>query len=505
MRIIVVGGGAAGMLAAGVAAENLRGAGGTVILLEKNEKLGKKLHITGKGRCNLTNDTDVPGLLEHTNTNPRFLNSAFHAFDARAVMDFFERRGLRLKTERGNRVFPESDRADDVNKTLAGFLREQGVRVKLNTPVSQIFFNEKARHARGGHRGHMSEATHALEAGSSSPSHEKNFVVHAGGEKFVADAVIIATGGLSYPATGSTGDGFAFAKKFGHVVTDMYPALVPLVCAEDWIPALEGLSLRNVRVTARISGGRESAPPSKARPRSERSERGSEAGFIPASRRGQSPIMYEETGEMIFTANGVSGPIILRASAVLCDKFSTDDTHERHVLPKDTSKKSSPLPGNVSVNSPTLSVDLKPALSAEQLDARILRDFSAAQNKDFANALDGLLPRRLIETIVALSEIPPHKKVNEITRAERQKLVALLKTLPLTPIATAGFKEAVITKGGVNVREISPSTLMSKKIPGLFFAGEVLDVDAATGGYNLQIAFSTGYLAGISAAEYAVF
>ena len=422
MRVIVIGGGPAGMMAAGVAAE----VGADIVLIEKNEKLGKKLHITGKGRCNLTNDTDVRGLLEHTNTNSRFLNSAFHAFDARAAMDFFERRGLALKTERGNRVFPQSDRADDVNKTLAAWLREVGVKVKLNTAVQGVEVRSQRSEVRGR---------------KLNPKQDSLFHVVTNDKIFVADAVIIATGGLSYPSTGSTGDGFTFAKKLGHTVTETHPALVPLVCAEEWITALEGLSLRNVNVTARL---------------------------------GSDAAIYKETGEMIFTANGVSGPLILTASAFLCDKFAS---------------------------APTLSIDLKPALSPEQLDARILRDFSAAQNKYFANALDELLPKRLIETVIALSEIPPQKKVNEITRAERQRLVTLLKALPLTPTGTEGFKQAVITRGGVNVLEINPSTLMSKKIPGLFFAGEVLDTDAMTGGYNMQIAFSTGWLAGVSAAE----
>jgi predicted Rossmann fold flavoprotein len=390
------------MLAAGTAAEN----GADVILLEKNEKLGKKLHITGKGRCNLTNNTDVAGLLSHVNTNPRFLNSAFHSFDSRALMDFFAERGVPLKTERGGRVFPESDRADDVNKALAAWLREVGVKVRLKSEVKKI-------------------------------SHEgESFRIFP--DNLTAGAVIIATGGLSYPSTGSTGDGYAFAKNLGHDITPTFPALVPLIIAEKF--ELEGLSLRNVRVTAKLPSGKH---------------------------------LYEETGEMLFTADGVTGPIILRASAFLCDRL-----HEK----------------------PTLHIDLKPALSTEQLDARLLRDFAENQNKNFANSLDALLPKRLIETIIALSGIPPEKKVNAVTRNERATLVALLKSLTLTPTATAGYKEAVITKGGVNTLEINPSTLMSKKIPGLFFAGEIIDTDATTGGYNLQIAFSTGRLAGASAA-----
>jgi hypothetical protein len=405
-RVVVIGGGAAGMMAAGTAAEN----GCKVILLEKNEKLGKKIYITGKGRCNVTNDTDVAGLLSHTITNPRFLNSAFYTMDSQSLMNFFSQKNLPLKTERGGRVFPASDKADDVNKTLTSYLHEHSVKINLNTTVKKI-------------------------------THKNFFEIHTSGRREEADAIIIATGGLSYPSTGSTGDGYAFAKSLGHAVTETFPALVPLVTAEKWVADLEGLSLKNVRCTAKL----------------------------------REKILYEEMGEMIFTRNGISGPLILSAAAFLCDKIS---------------------------DSPAILIDLKPALSHEQLDARILRDFSENKNKNFANALDELLPKRLIETIIFLSQIPPEKKVNAITRAQRQNLVALFKALPLTPIATAGYNEAIITRGGVSVREINPSTLMSKKINGLFFAGEVLDIDALTGGYNLQIAFSTGRLAGLSSAEY---
>jgi len=395
------------MMAAATAAEN----GAEVIILEKNEKLGKKLHITGKGRCNITNDTDIQGLLAHVVTNPRFLNSSFHAMDSQALLNFPAFRQVPFKTERGGRVFPESDKADDINQALARYLGELGVKVRLNTAVKKI------------------SPSFTLEVG------DKNEILHA-------NAVIIATGGLSYPSTGSTGDGYNFAKKFAHTIIPAFPALVPLITAEEWIPALEGLSLKNVRCTAKLPNDKK---------------------------------IYEETGEMIFTKNGISGPIILRASTFLTDKLSA-----------------------------RIIIDLKPALTPEQLDARILRDFSKTQNKNFANSLDDLLPKRLIETIIALSKIPPNKKVNAITRAERQTLVTLLKNLTLTAVETSGFKEAVITKGGISTREINPSTLMSKKQQGLFFAGEIIDTDAMTGGYNLQIAFSTGRLAGLSAAEYVI-
>jgi len=407
---IVIGGGPAGMMAAGTAALN----GASVTLLEKNEKLGKKLYITGKGRCNLTNNTDIPGLMSNIVTNPRFLHSAFYAMDTAALMAFFEGKGVPLKTERGGRVFPVSDNSGDINDALKAYLRITGVRVELNCAVQSI---------------------------SSHPVSPAPFVVKTAGSSIQADAIIIATGGLSYPSTGSTGDGFAWAKTMGHTVVSTHPSLVPMQSPEPWLPGLTGLSLKNVRCTAKIS---------KA-------------------------IIYEEIGEMMFTPTGITGPLILKASAFLAGRWEQN---------------------------PVIMIDLKPGLTPQQLDARILRDFSASQNKDFANALDGLLPQRLIETIISLSGIPPSKKVHNISRAERQNLAHTLKNLTFHPTGNAGYKEAVITKGGVSTKEVNPSTLMSKHIPGLFFAGEVLDVDALTGGYNMQIAFSTGYLAGLSAAEF---
>jgi len=420
-KVLVIGGGPAGMIAAGTAAAN----GAKVTLLEKNEKLGKKLYITGKGRCNLTNNTDIQGLLAQTMSNPRFLQSAFHALDAPALMDFFENLGTPLKTERGGRVFPVSDKADDITKALSGYMRRNGVKVELNCTVQEITLG---------------------------------FQIITSTRTFHADVVIIATGGLSYPSTGSTGDGFKFAQNLGHSVTPTFPSLVPIAVAEPWVADLTGLSLRNVCCTVRYKAAA-SLP------------EGSGSGIW-----GSAPF-FKEMGEMMFTPTGVTGPIILRASAFITEKLAS---------------QSSDI---------SLEIDLKPALTYEQLDARILRDFTESQNKNFANALDSLLPKRLIDTVIALSKIPPDKKVNAITKPERQNLVHLLKALPLTPTKTTGYKEAVITRGGVTVKEINPSTMMSKKLPGLFFAGEVLDVDAMTGGYNLQIAFSTGYLAGRSAAK----
>ena len=411
-NITVIGGGPAGMIAAGHAAAQ----GANVTLLEQNEKLGKKLYITGKGRCNLTNHTDIPGLLSQTMSNPRFLQSAFHALDAPSLMAFFQGLGVPLKTERGNRVFPESDKSQDITNALALFMKRHGVDVRLNTKVEKLIVDENSFH------------------------------VFSTSRNLREDGIIIATGGLSYPSTGSTGDGYIFANALGHSITPTYPSIAPLIVQEPWVKDLNGLSLRNVVLTAKQLGKK-------------------------------TKILYEELGEMLFTPYSISGPLVLRASAYLAEK-----------LPKGE---------NIS-----LAIDLKPALTHTQLDARILRDFALYQNKDFVNALDGLLPKRLIDTIVTLSQIPPHKKVNTITKGERQQLVSLVKALPLTPTGTTGYKEAVITKGGVAVKEINPSTMMSKHHPGLFFAGEVLDVDAMTGGYNLQIAFSTGYVAGVNAAKY---
>jgi len=413
--VAVIGGGAAGMMAAGTVATSHA----SVVLIEKNEKLGKKLHITGKGRCNLTNNTDISSLLEHVLTNPRFLQSSFHAMDSSDLMNFFETRNLPLKTERGGRVFPVSDKASDVTKVLTAYMQQNNVKIKLKHTVRSI----KAKN--------------------------EHFIINTNQGKIEARAIIIATGGLSYPSTGSTGEGYSFAKELGHNIITTHPSLVPLFVKEPWVADLEGLSLRNVRCTAKLC--------------SVQNDKSNKDG----------KTVYEELGEMLFTAKGVTGPLILKASAFLTDK----------------------LPAK-------LYIDLKPGLTPEQLDTRILRDFAEFPNKHFLNALEGLLPKRLIETIITLSGISPDKKINEITRNERKELVKLLKSLPLTPIKTAGFREAVITRGGVDVREINPSTLMSKFVKGLFFAGEILDVDAFTGGYNLQIAFSTGYLAGVSVAKY---
>lgn len=407
-KVIVIGGGPAGMIAAGVAAQN----GHAVTLLEKNEKPGKKLYLTGKGRCNLTNDSDNGELMARVNTNARFLYSAFNRFGSAEVIRFFEANGVPLKTERGRRVFPVSDRSSDIVRALERFMHVNGVKVELNRPVRRI-------EAAGGH--------------------VRGVVTDRG--QMTADAVIVATGGLSYPVTGSTGDGYRFAESLGHAVTPLYPSLVPLVAAEPWVASLEGLSLKNIGIAVLLEN--------------------------------QKKPLYTDAGEMLFTRDGISGPVILSASRYVTDKLAN---HARI----------------------TVTIDLKHALTHEQLDGRVQRDFQAAVNKDFGNALDDLLPKRLIPVVIAQSGILPGRKVHTITRVERLRLVDTLKGLTVTPVAAAGYDEAVITMGGVQVREVNPSTMMSKKMDGLFFAGEVLDVDAMTGGYNLQIAFSTGYLAGAS-------
>lgn len=406
-KVIVVGGGAAGMMAAISAADS----GAEVILIEKNEKLGKKVYITGKGRCNITNESDVENLLKNVRSNPKFLYSAFYTFDSYRMMDFLEGEGLKLKTERGNRVFPESDKSSDVIKTLKKALEKRKVKIVLNTKVLNIEIKDGICHGV------------IVQSGDKSGS-------------YTADKVIVATGGCSYQSTGSTGDGYRFAKDADIKVTKCYPSLVPFNIDSDIPKRLQGLSLRNVKVTLSDKG----------------------------------KVLYEELGEMLFTHFGVSGPLVLSASTLASGK---------------------------DVSQMELSIDLKPALSKEQLDERILRDFSENRNSYFKNSLSRLLPAKMISVIVELSEIDEKKQVNNITKEERNRLVNLLKGLTFKVESLRGFNEAIITKGGVSVKEINPGTMEAKKVKGLFFAGEVLDLDAVTGGYNLQIAWSTGYHAGM--------
>ena len=405
-KVIVIGGGAAGAVAAIFAARN----GHQVELFEKNEKIGKKLFITGKGRCNVTNAGDMDALFDAVKSNPKFLYSAFYSFTNEQAMDFFEELGVRLKVERGNRVFPESDHSSDIIHALKQELERLGVEIHFCTEVKDVLVE-----------------------------HEKfTGIVLKNGKKVSGDACVVATGGISYASTGSTGDGYRFAEKTGHKVTELYPSLVPMEVKEWYAKELQGLSLRNVQGT--ILDGKKK--------------------------------LYDEFGEMLFTHYGVSGPIIISASSVVGKKLQDKEL--------------------------TLQIDLKPALSREQLDQRVLRDFEENKNKQFKNAVDKLFPAKLKPIMIELSGISPEKKVNEISKEERLCFVDLIKNFKMTLTGLRSYNEAIITKGGVSVKDIDPGTMKSKKISGLYFAGEVLDLDALTGGFNLQIAWSTGYLAGIS-------
>ena len=406
--VIVVGGGAAGMMAAYAAAKY----GHQVTLFEQNEKLGKKIYITGKGRCNITNASDIDTLFSNVMSNRKFLYSAFYSFDNEQTVAFFEKYGVRTKVERGNRVFPVSDHSSDVIAALKRALEEESVDIRLRTKVESLLTEKEGgeQYVRG--------------------------VQLAGGKSCRAEAVIVATGGLSYPSTGATGDGYRMAEESGHVLVSPSPSLVPFETKEAWVKELQGLSLRNVSVT--VHAGKKK--------------------------------LYEDFGEMLFTHFGVSGPLILSASGMIKSTYFQNEL--------------------------TLSIDLKPALDAEQLDRRILREFEEMKNRQFKNSLAHLLPAKMIPVILMLSGVDPEKKVNEISREERGKLVSLLKHLPLTVTGLRGWNEAIITKGGISVKDINPSTMESKRMHHLYFCGEVLDLDALTGGYNLQIAWSTGHLAG---------
>lgn len=426
-RVIVVGGGAAGMMAAIAAAD----AGNRVCLIEKNEKLGKKLFITGKGRCNVTNAADMEVFFANVCVNPKFLYGAFYGFDNRAVMEFLERAGCSLKTERGERVFPVSDHSSDVIAALQRELKKRRVEILLNTEAAGLVT------AKAGSGGADEEGDgKVVEKDSNSGSFVRVEGVRLrGGNVLPADSVIVCTGGLSYPSTGSTGDGYRFAAETGHRIVAQRPGLVPFEVRETWCRELMGLTLKNVSLG--LTNGKKE--------------------------------LYRDFGEMLFTHFGVSGPLALSASSYY---RSGEDAR--------------------------LLIDLKPALTEEQLDKRLLRDFEENQNRQFKNALGGLFPVRLIPVMVTLSGIPPEKRVNEVTRAERRELVRRIKNLPLTVAGTRDFAEAIITRGGVSVKDVNPSTMESKRVRGLYFAGEVLDLDALTGGYNLQIAWSTGHLAGAS-------
>lgn len=402
-RVGVIGGGPAGIMAAGAAA----GRGYDVTLIEKNKQLGKKLFITGKGRCNITNASPIDEFFDNIISNREFLYSSLYTFDNEAIIRLLESYGLHTKVERGNRVFPESDKSSDVIKAFQKYLDHMGAEVLLNSRVSHVYMEDNTF-----------------------------MVVLTTGEKMQFDRLVIATGGASYPATGSEGDGYKMARAFGHTVTELKPSLVPIELEESWLKDLMGLSLKNV--TLRAYNGKK--------------------------------LIHEEFGEMIFTHFGISGPIVL--------------TMSNHI--------------NRLKNKPVLTLDLKPALDDETLDNRLLRDFQEYTNKQLKNALNDLLPQKLIPLIIQVSGIYPEKTVHQITREERSKLLEAIKAFPLQFKGFRPLDEAIVTSGGIKVQEVNPSTMESRIVPGLFFAGEIIDIDALTGGYNLQIAYSTGYLAGIN-------
>lgn len=411
MKIIVVGGGAAGMMAAIFAARE----NADVILYEKNEKLGKKVYITGKGRCNITNDCYDEEFFKNVITNSKFMYSSYYGFTSAQVMEMFEELGCKVKVERGNRVFPVSDHSSDVIGALKRELNRLNVNIQYNTKVSSIHLNEEG-------------AFSYVELNSN--------------EKIYADRLILATGGKSYPVCGADGDTWKFAEALSIKTSKPEPALVPLVTKEEYYKNLQGLSLKNVEVKLVNS---------------------------------KNKTLYSGFGEMLFTHFGLSGPLILSASSYIKETDYADALK--------------------------LKIDLKPALDENKLDERLLRDFSENQNKSFINALGGLLPSKLIPVIVELTRIDQYKKINSVTKEERKRLVNILKNFEFTVISNRGFNEAIITRGGINVKEINPATMECKKIKNLYFAGEMIDVDALTGGFNLQIAWATGRLAGLCAAQ----
>lgn len=469
-KIIVVGGGAAGMMAAIAAAR----AGARVCLIEKNEKLGKKIFITGKGRCNVTNAGDMETLFANCVSNEKFLYSAFYGFDNRAVMDLIEKAGCPLKIERGDRVFPISDHSSDVIAALSRELRRLEVEIMLHTRVKELLVETSSVDSSETEE-HVGENLIVKTSFQECSQPRITGVLLDDGRRMLAERVIVATGGLSYPTTGSTGDGYRFALDTGHRMTDTMPSLVPMETEESWCKDIMGLALKNVSV--RLSDGKKS--------------------------------IYEGFGEMLFTHFGISGPLVLSASsyyvhwlAAVKKKNAKKNADNKKNADKNTDKKNDRC--DVAGAVPTRArfyIDLKPALDEEQLDKRILRDFEENINKQFKNAIIGLFPAKLVPIMISLSGIHPDKKVNEISREERRNFVKLIKNLPLTVTGVRDYNEAIITQGGIMVKDINPSTMESKKVSGLYFAGEVLDLDALTGGFNLQIAWSTGYLAGASASE----
>ena len=440
-KVIIIGGGAAGMMAGVFAARNHH----EVHILEKNEKLGKKVFITGKGRCNVTNACDTEELFPAMMSNPKFLYSSFYSFTPQDVMEFFEKAGFPLKVERGNRVFPQSDHSSDIIRALERELKKAGAKIHLHTAVQEIVKKPVTDSANT----LESEAT-LTESGSDAgkgrkgkkspdiPQEKITGVILTDGTFMEGDAVIVATGGFSYQSTGSTGDGYRFARELGLKVTDIAPSLVPLKTKEDYIPKLQGLSLKNTGLT--IKNGKK--------------------------------VLYEDFGEMMFTHFGVTGPMILSASAHIGAKLAKAPNGELSAY-----------------------LDLKPALTREQLDARILREFEENRNKQFRNVINSLFPAKLLPVMLSLGGIDPYKQVNAVSKAERQHFEELITHFPFTVTGTRGFREAIITQGGVSVKEIRPGTMEAKKKEGLYFVGEVLDLDALTGGFNLQIAWASAHAA----------
>ena len=423
MNVVVIGGGPAGMMSAISSAEN----GNNVILLEKKERLGRKLLITGKGRCNITSSLPINEFIQNIPGNGQFLYSAFKNYTNNDIIDFLNKEGLDVKEERGNRIFPITDKSLDVLKCFTNKLKELNVKVEYNMQVTEIVPKNEY--------GNLKVIAHEL----------KDNEQYGNTKTFEAEKVILATGGNSYPLTGSTGDGYELAKKLGHTVTKIRPSLVPLEAFEqNMCKELQGLSLRNVNIQFK--------------------------------NKENNKVIYDDFGEMLFTHFGVSGPTILSSSAHLVRYKNIDEFLKNKKI--------------------VLNIDFKPALSEEKLDQRILRDFDEFKNKQFKNSLDKLLPQKLIPVIIEKSGINPEKKVNEINKKERHRLVNLLKNFEVVIKGFRTIDEAIITSGGINIKEINPKTMESKLVDGLYFAGEIIDVDAYTGGFNLQIAYSTGYTAG---------
>lgn len=469
-RIVVVGGGAAGMMAAGTAAENIRSSGreneAEVILLEKNEKLGKKIYITGKGRCNFTNIAERDDFFKSIVTNPKFMYSSFSNFDNYAMISFVEENGVRTKVERGGRAFPLSDHASDITKALTNYLKKNSVKIRLDSEVAyirrrpvknvtisvgNISSNNSHLNAHTFENNISSDVKQNIDVTKQSNSHNaeskktgainSGFEVHLkNGEKVSADCVIIATGGLSYKTTGSTGDGYHFAKDFGLDIIPQYPSLVPLNVKEDYIFEMQGLSLKNVSL--KIFNGQKK--------------------------------IFEDFGEMMFTHFGVTGPMVLSASAYINKALESGPLHAE--------------------------IDMKPAVTEKELDERLQREIEAAPKKEYKNLLAKLMPKSMIPVFANLTGTPESLLLSYFDKDKRKRIISLLKAFPFTITSLRDYNEAVITKGGVSVKEISPRTMEVKSVPGLFFAGEVIDVDALTGGFNLQVAWSTGCAAGTAAA-----